>query len=171
MEILFENRYTMDRERFIYMFKNPGRIDIFPVLWVIFGLYFLFCAVVGAMNSSMPQFIYGAILLLLCCYMAFIRPGTCAEKTYTRLCGLHGGETWECSYRFGVDVMLTEGAESVKYDWAEISKIAENSKYYIIRVKRTTSIFLDKESFTVGSAADFISYVRKVHPYIPIIVK
>lgn len=160
MQPLFECRYTHDEEwandffRWMYFRR--------PILWVCYVLLAAMFAVAvydgmvwGRLNPL--PLICPPILLATAVLFAFSRP----RMTMKRQREMYG-EPVEITLRVTDEQIVAKQSNGAEYhlNYADIRKVMQTPRYVYVKSKTQLVHSFKKDGFTVGTAADFLEFLR-----------
>ncbi len=146
MDILFENRYTVTRERFLDWIKNPIKKRRIMILWTILTFFTGYMFLILILNQ---QLLFASIYLGLtafCVYTGFFRFKLLAIKHYKLLSTNQGTVEWERIIQFSDCITVVDGNTTTQYMWNQIDKALDSKNYLVLVVNSGVGIRLDKKS-------------------------
>lgn len=159
METLFENKLMRDAEwakdcyGYIY-FRRPIMIvlDVLAVLYLIWGVYDL------VVNSVINVVIIFPVFLVVLTTLVYRKNSKMSLK---RDFEVHGKaiEIVTTVTDKGVEMSMSTGA-LYRVSFNDIKKVVQTKKYIYLWSKTNTLYPLKKDSFSVGSAEDFLLFMR-----------
>ncbi len=160
MEILFENKYTRDREwsreifRYFY-FKRPLMIlfDIIFVLYLVFGVY----SSITSKNVAWGLIIIPIAWFLFVVFYYVIN----RDVHFKRDLEMHGKAVEVTATVTDEMISHSQSTGSELYlDYSNIKK-AVQTKEYIFLITKTKLIYsFKKDSFTLGSADELLAFLK-----------
>jgi hypothetical protein len=167
MDVRFENRYRMTRQRFLDMAAHPVRKPSLPLAWILLLVLSLSVAFYSATASDALG--AGAFLVLAagCAFRIFFYAPFRAAGRFRSLARVQGAQEWERVIRFTEDgIAAQDGVVEAAYGWDRVAELKAVPGYLVLLLKGPELIRLDRSGFTAGAAEEFVSYVRSAHPEI-----
>ena len=160
MEILFENKYTRNKEwaKDIYAyfsFRRPLRV----VLSIVFAIYLI----IGVYNSSVtgvlePYLIFVPLVWYAAIVLSYFINSNIVIKRDIEL----SGKPIEVVVTVTDDIIkqLQSTGSEYKLDYYDIKKVVRTKRYIYLCSKTNMFYSLKKDSFSVGNAEDFLSFLK-----------
>ncbi len=168
MEILFENRYTVNRKMLLSFARGASfsqrlffRFSIVGMVICLLAIAYCLIFLPGDWNSMVSP----AVSFLLCA-MLFFFPNLTAQVLYRNTLRLHGGSIPETVVQFGDQISMTEGTLSVSFQYRQVTKIRETNRLFVLMLGKDNGIILDKDGFSIGDFRTFYSFILEKCPNI-----
>jgi len=164
MDVLFENRYRMTRQRFLDMAAHPVRKSPLPLAWILLLVLALSVAFYSATAADILG--AGAFLVLAagCAFRIFFFASFRAAGRFRSLVRVQGSEEWDRVVRFADGILAQDGAVEAVYGWDQVAELKAVPGYLVLLLKGPELIRLDRSGFTAGTAEEFVDFVRSAHP-------
>lgn len=163
MEILFENRYRMTRERYKEWAKNPIKKNYFTIIWFILMIFTIFLSIISVLSGDMYFIILSILMIVYCMYRGFFRRKLLLAKQFKVISTNQGVTEWDRIIQFSDNITVIDGNTTTEYKWDQIVSMTDSKNYLILVFKNEFGIRLDKNGFTKGTSENFIEYMRKEH--------
>ncbi|MDP4089119.1 MAG: YcxB family protein [Bacillota bacterium] len=160
MEVLFENRYMMTKERYMDWVKNPIRKNYFVIFWLVLMVFTTLMFIISILSNDMLFSFFYVLMAVFCIYRAVFRRKMLSSKYFKSLAVNQGAEEWERVIQFTDNIAIKDGNTTVQYQWEQIDKLIENEKYLILTLKNKLGIRISKDGFTKGTPDTFIQYIK-----------
>lgn len=164
-EILFENRYEVDRElydrwRRLGLVQSRGAL-FFRFVWA--GLLVLVTA------DFFRNLFFGAgfsvvllILIALCVYRIFLLPRVRSNTMVRYMIQRAGKERWQRAVRFGAEHFeLEENGTSMEFTYDQISRLAQKEGWMALIMYQSGAVYLKRDGFVKGSAEEFDAFLAQ----------
>ena len=171
MEILFENRYTMKKERWMDWANNPIKKNPFKIIWIILMIFTLFMFLNSILNGDIIFSAFYTLMTVYCIYRAFLRTKLIIIKQFKLIAGNQGALEWERVIQFTDVITVIDGNTTSHYQWIQVVKFIENKNYLILVLKNGLGIRVDKNGFTINNYENFLRYIKNQFPNITLSVK
>lgn len=169
---MFENQYVMDSKKYEkYMVPKFYLLPIFYIYMAILvvsiiGLIYFEKHDVGTRWKTVAVF-----LIFIAIFRGIFRKWMVANKQYRLLKQkAFGDKPWECRTVIGnhyIELFLN-GKQNNTVGWDEIKEFREAKSYFNLSTGNgRDGVMLEKDSFTKGTAAEFIEYMKREHNSIP----
>jgi hypothetical protein len=171
MDELFENRYTVTRERLLEWAQRPARRDFFLILWAAMLLFSAYeCAVTTVAGDWLFAGIY-LLLALFCAYRIFLRRQVQVNRMFKKLSDMQGTAQWQRVVVLGEEITVHDGSTTVRFQWRQVREVIVRDDALLLRVPGNLAVRIFPDSFTKGSEESFLQFLRARHASIPISVK
>ncbi|WP_458862988.1 YcxB family protein [Acidaminobacterium chupaoyuni] len=170
MNELFENRYTLTRERLTefaaatFSKGHQGFSLVYGVLLLVVAGMQL--SLVSKGKGSPFLFIVALACALLCFWMFFDRGRSTAKKVYQRQMKASGGKEAAISVSFGDEItmknMETGGEQKIPFQ--EVQKVIESPNMVVLMLPKRQGIMVAKEGFVKGTAEEFDRFLQQKCP-------
>ncbi len=160
MEILFENKYTRNKEWakdvYGYMyFRRP----IIIVLYILFAIY-MFLGIYNSITYNIVNWTYILIPIIWCVFGAFLYKRN-VNTVIKRDLELHGKE-------IEVTVTVTENiikqsqstGSEFQLNYSDIKKVVQTKKYLYLWSKTNLLYSFKRSSFSCGNADEFLLFLK-----------
>ena len=160
MEILFENKYTRDKEwaKDIYSyicFRRPIIIvfDIIFALYILIGIYNLI-----TLNIVNWSFIF--IPVIWCVYISFLYIRN-VNTVINRDLEMHG-KAIDVTVTVAEDMIKQSQSNSSEFqlNYSDIKKVVQTKKYIYLFSKTNLIYSFKRDSFSIGVADEFILFLK-----------
>ena len=160
MEILFENKYTRDKDwakdiySYIY-FRRP----IIIVLDIIYALYLLI-GIYNSITSNVVDWVPILIPIIWCAFVAFIYRKN-VNTVIKRDLELHG-KAIEVTVTVAEDIIKQSQSTGSEFqlNYCDIKKVVETKKYIYLWSKTNMLYSFKRNSFSFGAADDFLLFLK-----------
>ncbi|MBR5783221.1 MAG: hypothetical protein IKY33_03235 [Clostridia bacterium] len=160
MEILFENKYTRDKEwakdinSYIW-FRRP----IIIVLDIIFALYILI-GIYNSITSNVVDWFYILIPIIWCVFVAFIYRKN-VNTVIKRDLELHG-KAIEVTVTVAEDIIKQSQSTGSEFqlNYCDIKKVVQTKKYIYLWSKTNMLYSFKRNSFSFGAADEFLLFLK-----------
>lgn len=171
MEILFENRYTMTKERWIDWINNPIKKNHFTIMWLIFIIFTLFLFLNSILSGDIIFSAFYILMTAYCIYRGFFRNRILLIKHFKLIASNQGVMEWERVIQFTDIITVIDGNITAHYQWNQVFKFIENKNYFILVFKYRIGIRVDKNGFTKNTYEEFLQYIKSEYPNITLSVQ
>ena len=141
----------------------------YTVLWGGLTAVGLALAVQTVREGSVGQGAVCGIAALVCLIRGFLMGWYRMRKEYRQMADHFGKDSWESVMRFsdeGIE-MEDDGRESGKVDWSNCQRLEDQGSWLrLIFRNNAGELYLRKQDFTTGTAADFQAWLAEIHPEI-----
>lgn len=161
METQFEIHSHLEKKHYVEYYRHILRKRmIWVIIYIVAGLLGMLLSM--ALNKT-SWVIYGCVMLLYAVWLYF-RPWMVAGKHLKDEIQFDGTESVESVTRFGDELQDETKSQSVRVSYDKIETI-HIAKYVIILTDtRKMAFILDKNGFTKGTLADFLSFIQEKCP-------
>jgi hypothetical protein len=166
MEILFENRYKMTKERFMNWAKNPIKKNYLIVLWLILMIITIYMSITSIFNRDIFFSAFYLFLTMFCIYRGFFRTKILISKQFKVLAITQGVDRWERVIQFADCITVIDGITTTKYKWSQIVKLIDNKDYLILTLNNKLGLRIEKDGFTKGTPDSFLQFIISKYPSI-----
>ena len=138
----------------------------YTVLWGGLTVVGLALAVQTAGEGAVGQAVVCGIAALVCLIRGFLLGWYRMRKEYRQMAANFGKESWSSIMCFTDDAIVMEGDghPSGKVDWTNIKSLEEQGEWLRLIFRNDAGeLYLRKQDFTVGTAAEFQSWLAEVH--------
>ena len=166
----FEHRHLHNwafTKRFYW--QTLATAPAYTTLWSGLTAVGLILAVQTAREGSVGHAVVCGIAALVCLVRGFLLGWYRMRKEYRQLAAHFGKDSWESVVRFSEDgiEMSDDGRESAKVDWSTFQRLEDQGTWLRLVFRNNAGLlYLRKQDFTVGTAAEFQSWLAEVHPEI-----
>jgi len=160
MEILFENRYMMNKNRFIEWAKHPIKKNILAIIWFVIMIFTIFMSILSIMNKDIIFFIFYMLMSVFCIYRCFFRTKFLLSKQFKVIAINHGNDEWERVIQFGDSIILIDGNTKTEYQWSQVRELINDRDYLILVLGKGIGIRLAKNGFIKGTADAFLDFIK-----------
>ncbi len=160
MEILFENKYTRDKEwakdvySYIY-FRRP----IIIVLDIIFALYILI-GIYNSITSNVIDWVHILIPIVWCLFGVLVYSRN-VNTVIKRDLELHG-KAIEVTVTVAEDIIKqsqSTGSE-FQFNYCDIKKVVKTKKYIYLWSKTNMIYSFKSDSFSLGTVEEFLMFLK-----------
>ena len=141
----------------------------YTVLWGGLTAVGLALAVQTAMEGAVGQAVACGVAALVCLTRGFLLGWYRMRKEYRQMAAHFGKDSWHSVMRFTDDAieMEDDGQPSGKVDWSNCRKLEDQGDWLRLIFRNDAGeLYLRKQDFTVGTAAEFQSWLAEIHPEI-----
>ena len=138
----------------------------YTVLWGGLTVVGLALAVQTAGEGAVGQAVVCGIAALVCLIRGFLLGWYRMRKEYRQMAANFGKESWSSIMCFTDDaiVMEDDGHPSGKVDWTNIKSLEDQGDWLRLIFRNDAGeLYLRKQDFTVGTAAEFQSWLAEAH--------
>ena len=169
-ELRFEHRHVQNWA-FLKSFywHTLSAAPTYVVLWGGLTAAGLALAVQTAREGAAGQAVVCGIAALACLVRGFLWGWYRMRKEHREMCARFGKDSWESVMRFYDDsiVMTDDGQESGEIHWSNCQRLEDQDGWLrLIFRNNAGELYLRKQDFTTGTAAEFQSWLAEVHPEI-----
>ncbi|WP_316569410.1 YcxB family protein [Neobacillus sp. YIM B06451] len=160
METVFQNEYTVTKERFMEWAKNPIQRNYFSVFWLLFTIVtFVLSIYYFFIHDTAFSFFY-LVLTAYCVYRGFFRTRMFTARQYKALTIVQQGKEWDRVIQFADTILVSDGNNTMTLQWNQIVKLIDQKNELILVFPKGMGIRLDKSGFTKGSQAEFLEVIK-----------
>ena len=141
----------------------------YTVLWGGLTVVGLALAVQTAGEGAVGQAVVCGIAALVCLIRGFLLGWYRMRKEYRQMAANFGKESWSSTMCFTDDAieMEDDGHPSGKVDWTNIKSLEDQGDWLRLIFRNDAGeLYLRKQDFTVGTAAEFQAWLAEAHPEI-----
>ncbi|MHB8129840.1 MAG: YcxB family protein [Mobilitalea sp.] len=160
MDIVFENCYTMTKERFLNWAKHPIKKNYFIVLWVVFMILAFIMFFISIINDDIIFSFYYLMFLMFFIYRIFFRIKIIASRAFHIISCNQGSKEWLRVIQFTDCILVIDGNSTTQYQWNQIDKLIDEKEYLILLFKNKRGIRLTKNGFTKGTVELFLQFIK-----------
>lgn len=143
-EILFENKYTLSKQRFM----EWGKENAFSGKRLPFAIYWFLFAIGLTVFACITKEWVALVLALFCLYRACIHWLVVTNNQYNILAKHHGRADWTRRILFQPEsIQVIDTDASVEYRYGDITEIKENGNYVKLLANNGTVIRLYTDMF------------------------
>jgi hypothetical protein len=168
MEILFENRYTMSKERFMDWASNPIRKNHFVIMWLVIMSFTVFLLLNSILNQDIFSSVFSLFFTMFCIYRAFFRSKMMVSKQFKVLVMTQGANEWERVIQFTDYILVIDGVTTTKYKWSQVAELIDSKDYLVLMLNKRVGLRIEKDQFTKGTPDTFLQFVKDQYPSIPL---
>jgi len=168
MEILFENCYTMSKERYISWAKNPAKKNKLNLIWNVLTFFIAMTMVQALLSRDYLLIPFYFALIAYCIYRSFFQTRVLFVKQYKANAAAQGKSEWERIIRLSSCIDVEDGNIKAQYQWDQVKEYFENGDDYIFVFKNGSGIRLDKNGFRKGTYEEFLVYINDKFDKMPI---
>lgn len=166
MDILFENRYTVTKERWMDWGNNPIKKNHINVIWIILMIIMLLLFLNSILNGFNLFSTFYILMTGFCIYRGFFRRKLLLVRHFKLIARNQGAIEWERVIQFTDDIIVIDGNTTSRYQWVQVVKCIENKNYLILVLGNGLGIRVDKSGFTKNTYENFLKYVKNQFPNI-----
>ncbi len=161
MEILFENKFTKNKEwakdAFGYIcFRRPLKIaiDVFFAIYLFFGLLSII-----VINDNIEYFFI--VVPIIWWVLSFLQYNRCINASLKRDLEMHGKE---------IDVVTIVTEDLIRYSqstgsefqlqYSDIKKVVQTKGFIYLWSKTNMLYSFKKDSFSIGNTTDFLLFLK-----------
>lgn len=171
MEILFENRYIMTKERWMDWANNPIKKNHFTIMWIILMIFTLYLFLNSILSGDIIFSTFYIFMTVFCIYRGFFRTKLLLIKQFKLIASNQGVIEWERVIQFTDIITVIDGNTTSHYQWIQVTKFIENKNYLILVLKNGLGIRVDKNGFTKNIYENFLKYIENQFPNITLSVQ
>lgn len=160
MEILFENRYIMSKERYMDWVRRPIRKNYFFIMWVVILSFTVFLFLICILNQDITFSGFSLFLTIFCIYRAFFRSKMMISKQFKVLAMTQGANEWERVIQFNDNIVVIDGVTTTKYNWSQVIELIDSKDYIILMLNKRLGLRLEKDGFSKGSSDTFLQFFK-----------
>jgi hypothetical protein len=113
----------------------------------------------GILTDDTTIAIIGGMFLALFLYRLFILPDLALKKQYEQTARALGGGEWMRICTFADRIIVEDGRNTQRYDYAELAKVTEDDEYFCLLTSADVALRVRKDSFTLGTCNDFRDFI------------
>jgi len=129
MEILFENRYIMSKERYMDWARKPIKRNYFIIMWLVIMSFTVFLFLNFILNQDLISSIFSLFLTMFCIYRAFFRSKILISKQFKVLAMTQCANEWERVIQFTDYIVVIDGVTTTKYNWSQVVELIDSKDY------------------------------------------
>lgn len=168
METLFENQYTMSKNRYFEWAKRPIKKNAFVYMWLGIMVFTLSMSIFSIINNDIIYFAFYMLLTVFCIYRCFFRAKMLLSKQFKAIAISQGKEEWERVIQIAGSIIITDGNTKTEYQWNQVNELINDKDYIILVFQKGMGIRLDKNGFKKGTTDSFLDFVKKEYQSIPL---
>ena len=159
MEKLFENRYTMSKERYISWAKNPVKKNKLNLIWYVLTFFIAMTMIQAIISRDYLIIPFYLVLIAYCIYRSVFQTRMLFIKQYKANAATQGKSEWERIIRMSESIKVEDGNIKAQYQWEQVKEYYESKNDFIIVFKNGSGIRLDVEGFTQGTYNEFMVFI------------
>jgi hypothetical protein len=160
MENLFENCYTMSKERYISWAKNPVKKNKLKLIWIVLTFFIAMTMLQAFLSHDFLLLPFYLVLIVFCLYRCFFQNRVLFIKQYKANAASQGKREWERIIKLSDCIHVEDGNIEVQYQWDQVKEYFENKDDFIIVFKNGSGIRLDKKGFVKGTYEEFLVFIN-----------
>jgi hypothetical protein len=168
----FENRYQVTEALILSWGKGRRTRKHKISLALRFGSLFLSAGILGVgilVEQVSFFFPFGIALFLFCAYSIYVRPYIVFSKQLKEYSQLVGSQPWQRVITISDAIAINDNIVQTIYQWSFISNVDIYSDMIVLDFKNDFfRLQLYSDCFTIGTATEFIEFLKTDHPEIPI---
>lgn len=171
MEVLFENRYTMSKDRYVNWAKHPIDLikkNVIVFMWLCIMLITSFMSVFCIVNNDLGSSVFYLFMTAFCIYRSFFRAKMLLSKQFKAIAISQGKEEWERVIQFSNSIIVNDGNSKIEYHWSQVNKLIIDKDYIILVFQKGLGIRVDKNGFIKGTTDSFLDYIKKEYQNVPL---
>jgi hypothetical protein len=169
MELPIENRYRMDRARWLALHgRSDVRFDASGFGWIGLLLFSTACTVLMAIGTQPAYLLIFLPIGLFCGYRIFLQSRVLADRDFRALAARRGAESWEVAVVFSDAVLVSDGGDAAVHPWSHVRALASDRAGWFLLLSDGGEIRLDPAGFAPGGAADFLAFLAERHPEVAV---
>ncbi|MCR5608782.1 MAG: hypothetical protein K6G26_06930 [Lachnospiraceae bacterium] len=161
----YENRYTVDKKRFMDMYmhpmKNNNRILVHNIIIGIMLFTLVLWAGLFMDKDINATTIITAILMLICLYLLFFARRNFGKKSYEYTCSQYNKTEWEVVTKFEEKIVITEDERVVEIAYHLVSEIIDGKEYIGILQGNEKGVRLLKTGFKDATPEEFMKFIKE----------
>lgn len=165
----FEHRHTHNW-RFLLGFYGHA-LTVSPTYLILWGALTAVGAVLAAGSASEGSWGVAAACAaaaLLCLLRGFLLGLINLRREFKKAAAEYGKDSWESTMRFdetGIR-MEDDGRATATVDWSDCQRLEEQGAWLRLVFHGGVELYLRKQDFTAGTAAEFQFWLKAEHPEI-----
>jgi hypothetical protein len=160
MQTLFENQYTISKERYMEWAKNPLKKNYFVIFWLVLMLFAIFLLINAVLINDVLFSAFYLLVIAFCIYRAFFRTKMLISKQFKSLTIIQRATEWQRIIEIADHITVTDGNTTTQYQWSQIKELLDHKNYLVLVFQKGLGIRLDKQGFTKGSCDEFLKYIK-----------
>lgn len=161
----YENRYIVDKKRFIDMYmhpmKNNNRILVHNIIiGILLGLLMLWAGLFMDKGINATTIIT-VILMFVCIYLLFFARKNFGIKSYEYTSSQYNKKEWEVVTKFQDRIVITEDERTVEIAYDMVSEIIDSKEYIGILQGNEKGVRLLKTGFKDATPAEFMEFIKE----------
>lgn len=169
METFFENRYRMDRARWLALHGRPEiRLDAQSFGWLGLFLFGLACCVIAAIGPAPLYLVVFLPIAGFSAYRIFFQNRVLAARAFRERAAKQGAPSWDVVVRFEEVVLVADGNESEAQAWGRVRALESDRAGWRLRLADGDAIRLDPAGFAPGDARAFVDWLAERHPEVAV---
>lgn len=166
MESLFKNEYTVTIDLMREWTKHPITKKAImsrrkSLALRIFGCFVALFILAGSfILKDISYTIIGGLFFVYFMFRMFILPETVLKKQYKQAQNMMGNKPWIRAITFADNILIEDGRHSTRFEYSDFISFLETSEYFIL-IGLEMALRVRKDSFILGTVADFRNFINK----------
>lgn len=172
--MIIENRYTITKKRYMDWVKRPIKNSmnyIMRIGWIVILIFSLGIIFYQIAVRDISLILFSCGLALFCIYRVFFRVTIIANKQFSQTVSLQGAEEWERVTTFNDEITVAEGCSITQFDYDKVTELVDYKDYLALGIGpgvNKSYLRLAKDGFGQSTDKDFIEFIKREHPSIPV---